>query len=380
MASGTSARSTWFQRFLLPALAFKAVVIGGGYATGREIAEFFLTVGPIGGLYGILLAMALWSAVCALTFLFARAFAATDYRAFFRALLGPFWFLFEIVYVLLMVLILAVMAAAAGSIGAAFGLPHWAGTAALMAAIVGVTGFGTAAAERMFRFSSAFIYLVYGGFLVLALASFGGRIAPQFAAAEAGPAAAWIAGGATYAGYNLVAAVAILPFLRHLTSRRDAVAAGLLCGPVAMLPALLFFLCMVAFYPEVGGEALPSDFLLRRLEAPWFHLLFQAMILCALLETGVGMVNAINERVAASLERRRQRFGRAQRLALSAALVIGSGVVAARFGLIDLIARGYGAFGWIMLALFVLPLATIGVARLMARKGGEPERGEAHAA
>ena len=41
---------SWFKRFLLPGLAFKAVVIGGGYATGRELAEFFLSVGPWGGL------------------------------------------------------------------------------------------------------------------------------------------------------------------------------------------------------------------------------------------------------------------------------------------------------------------------------------------
>src|ERR1044072_7007374 len=41
--------SSAFQRFVLPGLAFKAVVIGGGYATGREIAEFFLPAGPWGG-------------------------------------------------------------------------------------------------------------------------------------------------------------------------------------------------------------------------------------------------------------------------------------------------------------------------------------------
>lgn len=358
---------TWFQRVLLPGLAFKAVVIGGGYATGREIAEFFLTSGPLGGLFGILIAMALWSLVCALTFLFARTFAATDYRAFFRALLGPFWILFEIVYVLLMILILAVMAAAAGSIGeAAFGFPGWIGTTLLLAAIVVVTGLGTAAAERMFRFSSAYIYLIYAAFLVLALLSFGDRIGP--ALAEAGPGHGWIVGGTTYAGYNLIAAVAILPFLRHQTSKRDAVTAGLLCGPLAMLPALLFFLSMVAWYPDIADEVLPSDFLLRRIEAPWFYFLFQAMILTALLETGVGMVNAINERVAAAAGRRRLAFGTGRRLALSSVLVVGSGVVAARFGLIELIARGYAAFGWIMLALFVLPLFTIGVAKLAARR------------
>jgi len=41
--------SSRFQRFLLPGFAFKAVVIGGGYATGRELAEFFLPSGPWGG-------------------------------------------------------------------------------------------------------------------------------------------------------------------------------------------------------------------------------------------------------------------------------------------------------------------------------------------
>jgi uncharacterized membrane protein YkvI len=51
-----SKESSWFQRLLLPGFAFKAVVIGGGYATGRELAEFFLPSGPRGGLLGILLA------------------------------------------------------------------------------------------------------------------------------------------------------------------------------------------------------------------------------------------------------------------------------------------------------------------------------------
>ena len=41
--------SSRFQRFLLPGFAFKAVVIGGGYATGRELAEFFMPSGPWGG-------------------------------------------------------------------------------------------------------------------------------------------------------------------------------------------------------------------------------------------------------------------------------------------------------------------------------------------
>ena len=123
-----------FQRYLLPGLAFKAVVIGGGYATGRELAEFFLPAGPRGGVLGMLLAMAIWSAVCALTFALAQATRTFDYRSFFRQLLGPAWPAFEIAYVLFLVLLLAVFGAAAGSLGEAmFGWPRLAGTLLLVA-------------------------------------------------------------------------------------------------------------------------------------------------------------------------------------------------------------------------------------------------------
>src|SRR5450756_873448 len=108
-----------FQRFLLPAFAFKAVVIGGGYATGRELAEFFLPSGPWGGVAGMLLATAIWSAVCVTTFLFARRCGARDYLTFVRALLGPGWPVFEAAYVLFVILILAVFGAAAGAIAEA---------------------------------------------------------------------------------------------------------------------------------------------------------------------------------------------------------------------------------------------------------------------
>src|SRR5580704_1388220 len=89
-------RSTWFQRCILPGFAFKAVVIGGGYATGRELATFFLPSGPRGGLLGMLLAMVIWSVVCAVTFVFAFQTGSWNYRSFFKRLLGPAWVLFEL--------------------------------------------------------------------------------------------------------------------------------------------------------------------------------------------------------------------------------------------------------------------------------------------
>jgi uncharacterized membrane protein YkvI len=152
-AQGT--RPTWFQRFLLPGLAFKALVIGGGYATGREVAEFFLPSGAWGGLAAIALATVLFSAGCALTFLFARATASLDYQSFFRALLGRGWIAWEITYILFVILILAVYGAAAGEIGVAlFDLPTVAGTLVLMTGIILAVMYGNKSVERLFEWVS----------------------------------------------------------------------------------------------------------------------------------------------------------------------------------------------------------------------------------
>jgi uncharacterized membrane protein YkvI len=365
--SGTAAGSSWFQRFLLPGFAMKAVIIGGGYATGRELAEYFLPAGPWGGLAGMVLAMLLWSVIAAATFAYARMVGALDYRTFFADLLGPAWIAFEIAYLLFVILILAVFGASAGAIGAAmFGWPSFVGALLLAAGILATVSLGNAAVEGVFKYVSFLLYGVYALFLILSLSRFGDRIAAGFATPA--PWDGWASGGLTYASYNIIGAVVILPVLRHLTSTRDAVIAGIVAGPLAMAPAILFFTCMVAFYPAIGAETLPSDFLLRQLNAPIFHLLFQAMIFAALLESGTGAVHAINERIAGVLRRRRGAELRAgPRAAIAGTLLLVCMFVAERVGLIALIASGYRLLAYLFLAVFVLPLLTLGVARLLRR-------------
>nr|WP_294810303.1 hypothetical protein [uncultured Sphingomonas sp.] len=363
-----AAGSSWFQRFLLPGFAMKAVIIGGGYATGRELAEYFLPSGPWGGLAGMVLAMLLWSAIAATTFAYARLAGALDYRAFFADLLGPAWIAFEVAYIIFVVLILAVFGASAGAIGAAmFGWPSFVGAVLLAVAILATVSLGNSAVEGVFKYVSFLLYGVYALFLILSLFSFGDRIAAGLATPA--PWTGWASGGLTYASYNIIGAVVILPVLRHLTSTRDAITAGLIAGPLAMAPAILFFVCMVAFYPGIGAETLPSDFLLRQLNAPVFHWLFQLMIFAALLESGAGAVHAINERVAGVLRRRRGiELSPRARAAIAGGLLLVCMFVAERVGLIALIASGYRLLAYMFLAVFVLPLMTIGLARLIRRR------------
>ena len=355
---------TWFQRYLLPGFAFKAVVIGGGYATGRELAEFFLPHGPTGGVMAILLAMVVWSVICALTFVFAQATQSFDYRSFFKQLLGPFWLAFELAYLTFIVLILAVFGAASGAIGqAVFGLPEIVGTLALVVAIAAFTAFGNASVERLFKWVTIFLYAVYAVFAVLALSAFGDRALENFATPA--PAGDWWLGGLTYAGYNIIGAIVILPVIRHLTSRKDAIIAGLLSGPLAIWPALVFFVCMIAFYPAIGAETLPSDYLLRQLNMPAFHIIFQLMIFSALLESGAGSVHAFNERIAGAWRARRgEELKLRARLGIAIVILVGAVFLADAIGLVTLIAQGYRALAYAILALFVAPLLTIGLWRL----------------
>ncbi|HEY1604873.1 MAG TPA: hypothetical protein VGF77_04685 [Allosphingosinicella sp.] len=364
--AGEAKMPTRVQRFLLPGLGFKAVVIGGGYATGRELAEFFLPSGPWGGLAAILVATIAFSLVCIATFLFARATGARDYRGFFQALLGPGWVLFEGVYLLFVILILAVYGAAAGAMGqAVFGLPVFVGTLVLMLAILAFVTFGNRSVERLFEHVSWLLYGVYALFIVIAFAKFGDRISAGFATPA--PAQGWTLGGITYASYNLIGAIVILPTMRHLTSGRDAVIAGAIAGPLAMLPGLLFFTAMVAFYPAVGAAALPSDYLLQRIGIPAFHLLFQLMIFSALLESGASSVHAINERIDAAWRvRKGAPLSHRARLVIALLLLAGCMFLAGRFGLVALIAGGYRALAWLMLAFFILPLLTLGARRIAA--------------
>jgi uncharacterized membrane protein YkvI len=364
-----SERAGWFRRLILPGFAFKAVVIGGGYATGRELAEFFLPSGAWGGVLGMLLAALIWSVVCSLTFLYARATGGLDYRSFFRSLLGPLWPVFEIAYVLFLVVVLAVFGAAAGAIGhALFGWPVLVGTLGLVGLIASFAAFGNESVERLFKYVSFLLYGVYALFLALALSKFGDRIATAFAKPDIGPD--WAMGGLSYAGYNLVGAVVILPVVRHMKSARDAVTAGVLAGPLAMAPALLFFLCMAA-WPEVKSNALPSDVLLGKLNLPAVRLVFQVMIFCALLESGTGIVHAVNQRIAGAVSARGGSLPRGVRLAISLVLLTGSVFLADRFGLVQLIASGYRFLSWTFLAVFVAPLLTVGAVYLLRRRAPE---------
>ena len=123
----------------------------------------------------------------------------------------------------------------------------------------------------------------------------------------------------------------------------------------------------VAFYPGIINAELPSDALLAAMDRPRFRALFQAMIFSALLQSGVSAVHAFNERVDGAWRRGRgEPLGSGARAGISLVLLGGCMFLADRFGLVALIGSGYRFFAYVLLAVFVLPLCTVGVRRILS--------------
>jgi uncharacterized membrane protein YkvI len=352
--------SAVFRKYLLPGFVFQSVVIAGGYGTGRELVEFFLGYGPLGGLLAMLLvSTVIWSAVCASSYEFARVFCSYDYRSFFTKLLGRGWVLFEICYFALLLIILAVIAAAAGSIlEETFRLSYAVGVLGMMAAVGYLVFQGSKTIERFLAGWSFVLYAVYIVLFFWSVSRFGSEIATALSSGvvEKG----WAVGGVRYAAYNLAIIPAVLFSVRHAETRREAVGAGLLTGPIAIFPGLLFYLVMSGQYPEILDRAVPANFLLEVLGSRTFQIVFQVVLFGTLIETGTGLIHAVNERVAGVYKERERPMPRWLRPAVATGLLI-AGALLAQVGLIGLIARGYGTLTWLFLFIFVIPVLTWGI-------------------
>ncbi|MBL8265538.1 MAG: hypothetical protein JNL55_04125, partial [Steroidobacter sp.] len=127
---------------------------------------------------------------------------------------------------------------------------------------------------------------------------------------------------------------------------------------------------MVAYYPGISEQALPSDFMLQRLGYPLFHALFQLMIFAALLESGTGSVHAVNQRIEQAWRARSGRdLSPRVRFVAAGVLLVLAMLLADRFGLVTLIGQGYRGLSYVLIAVYVVPLLTYGVWKLWQGRG-----------
>lgn len=364
-----------FQRVAMPGLVFESMVIGGGYATGRELVEFFLRHGPLAGLLGLIATLIAWGVVLAITFEYARVTQSFDYRSFLVSLVGPAWVVYDVLYYVMLVLVLSVVGAAASDLFQdAFALPGWLGAALLTLSAAILVYYGSTLVERVLSAWGLVLYVVYGGMVVWCLTHYFSTIVTNLRTLPHD--SAWISGGIAYAGYNLAVAPAMLFSLRHVRSRRDAVIAGFAGGLFAVMPGILLYLCLTAFYPTILHAPVPGIAVLQKIHSPIFSWVFQIALFITLVKTGVGLLHAMNERIASALATRRTPMPGVLRSAAALIVLLFSLFVADRFGIVSLVAKGYGTVTYGFLAIYVLPVLTVGAWRIFKARAGEIARND----
>lgn len=344
--------SNFFKIYILPGITFQSIVISGGYCTGQEIVQYFLSLGPVNGFYGLLITTALWSVICALCFLLAKAYDAYDYKTFFKVLLGRGWILFELSYLYLVVIALSVISASVGSmLQDLLGIPYVIGLLLPFVYIGVMLCKGSKSIEKMFSWLSILLYTVFITFLICCYQKTEIKSLAQTLVLPTG--LGWVTNGIKYASYNVGCIIPILFTLRYIKSTKQAIVSGILAGPIASIPGILLFMALVTEYPNILNTTVPSTYLLDKLAIPLLTLAFSMVLIATLVETGVGLVHAFKERITLTKNK-----------IIPVIALLSVAMVLSQFGLVNLIVRGYGLLTWFMIAVFILPLLTIGLYKM----------------
>jgi uncharacterized membrane protein YkvI len=358
----------WYKKYLLPGFIAQSVLIAGGYGTGRELVEYFVQYGPTGGLMGMGLTTVLWAALFALSFEFARVFKAYDYRTFFEKLIGPGWMVYEAAFIVLLFLIMGVVGAASGSIlRDSFGLPPLVGSGLFLVCVAYLTYSGSKAIEVALSWWSYLLYAIYIIFLYIGITHFGDAISGNFAAHVVKPG--WQMGGFKYAFYNIAVVSTVLFSLNYLETRKEAIISGVMAALICIIPAVFFYVVTVGFYPDVLSMEIPANGIIAKLGVRFLLPVWLIILFGTMIETGVGFFHSINERINSTLIAKRGKgMSNTARGAVGAVLAL-MGLAISNFGLIGLIAKGYGTISWVFFILQGVALFTIGLYKLSKHSG-----------
>jgi len=354
------------KAYVIPAAVFQSVNIGGGYATGRELVEFFTQYGPVGGVIALVLATVLLGIILAGTYEFARVFQAYDYRSFFRHLIGPFWRVFEVLYLTTAMVALAVVASASGKITAdIFKIPESVGIIGMVVLVGLLSFFGRTLIKRVLTLWSAVLYAVLALYVVLMAMQHAPEIANTLASGDILPG--WMLGGATYAWFSAAAIPSVLFALRDIQTRHEAVVSGFCSALFFITPAFLFHLSFLAIYPAVVSAELPVYETMALLAMPALVSIYTIVLFGTLVETSAGIAQAVNERIdGALIESRGTPATRRTHLAVGA-LGLTLCILLSQFGIVALVAKGYALLSWGFLLVYIAPLFTIGIVKMRGR-------------
>jgi uncharacterized membrane protein YkvI len=374
----------FFGKYVLPGVILQSVLIGGGYATGREIVEFGGKFGALGWLGGVGIFIG-FTLISILTFEIARIYRVYNYKSLVEKFAGKAWILYDVVYILLAILIIAVMASATGEIVKnTLGLPYWGGVIGVII-IVGILNFyGDWLIERFETYGTVALYIAYIIFSAIVIGATWNHAKEVFATGDTSfvgetsvSTVLWT--GIVYVGYNLAVYPASLFTLERQTSRKETVWAGIISGILMTIPWFLTYFAVMGFYPseEILGASVPWLAMMQNIAGPAVIALFGIVVGWTLIETSTGIIHGLLGRVNGALvEAGKPELTPKQNATVTVVILI-LATVLAKIGIIDLIAKGYTAMAYGMILVYAIPLVTVGLYKVIKYDSDENKKIEA---
>ena len=367
-----------YARYILPGVLLQSVLIGGGYATGREIYSYGAKFGAMGWIAGLTIGIG-FALFAFLTFEICRIYKVYDYKNYIKQVIGPLWPVMDILTILIAILLIAVMAAATGSIFEQAGLPNFLGSVVIVL-LCGLLNFkGSAFIEK---FESIGTILLYGGYIlftILVLVKRGSHIGEVFATMDTSAydgkvtvmLCIWT--GILYVAYNINSIPMGMFSLTRQTKRRETLISGLIAGLLMVIPWFLSYFAMMCFYGDstIVGADVPTPWLSMITSingGTWLVVLFSIVMGWTLVETATGCIHMIIDRFDVALtERGQARLSDSKRGIITVITLIAA-LLLSRIGVVTLIEQGYTYLSYGFILFYLLPTLLVGGYKIIHHK------------
>lgn len=353
---------TRIGQLFTPALVFFAVFSGGGFATGREIVEFILQYGNV-AFYSLAIIGVSFFILIFLSIEIARKHKAYNYRAWAKVLLGKYWFIIDILFIILAAIAIAVVSSGASNLIREHISINLILCNVLIFIVIGFVIFFGESIIKLFSSFSAIIFIAIAIYLFIKLIIYDDLEVTELMSTKPSNSK-WLLGSFKYISYNVIVIPAILYSFKNITNRRDSLLVSIISSLCLVLPIGLILLILSKGFPEIISSELPLFDVLSSLGIQLLIMFYYIAFLITLLDTSLGLTHAINDRFLSQF----QRLDSKKYRVILTFIILFFALLFSYFGIIDLIAKGYSTMSYLFFACCIIPILIVGGKILIGSK------------
>lgn len=339
---------------------------GGGFATGTLAANYYTKYGAW-AIITPLIALAIMCVVGTIQWEVCRSNKVYDYKSFGDILYRPqqkIWCtVFEIMFVVDVIMALAIVYASAGNLIQGFiNVPYIVAVALFTAFIVVLTMFGTG---FLVKIGTLLSVVLIGCLTITAVAgiSSGGdtlkNILGNWEVSTGFGPALWSA--ILYASFQCACIATTHNLVEVLPNRKSTIWAGIFGFILNGAMMLLTVIMQLSHYPDCIGDNLPNFNIISTLNMPWLKVAYSLALFLALVTTAITCAAAISARLEKLISSKFSKATTCRAVCNTVTMVVA--FLVAQFGLLPILNKGYSFIGYLCIPLVILPTLIFGVKR-----------------